>query len=74
MLDLYGQAAEAESKRDYMNAEKVPFQRPYVLLEFGLCWEHRLNMELDLQSLFGLLCTAVPEFIDPVFAKICPKR
>jgi hypothetical protein len=21
--------------------------------------EHRLNMELDLQSLFGLLCTAV---------------
>jgi hypothetical protein len=26
-------------------------------------------MELDIQSLFGLLCTAVPEIIDPVFVK-----
>ncbi len=25
----------------------------------GVSWTHRLNMELDLQSLFGLLCTAV---------------
>jgi hypothetical protein len=25
----------------------------------GEGWTHRLNMELDLQSLFGLLCTAV---------------
>jgi hypothetical protein len=31
-------------------------------------------MELDLQSLFGLLCTAVPEIIDTVFAKTSPKR
>jgi len=25
----------------------------------GVSWTHRLNMEVDLQSLFGLLCTAV---------------
>jgi hypothetical protein len=26
----------------------------------GMGCNHTLNMELDLQSLFGLLCTAVP--------------
>ncbi len=36
--------------------------------------QHRLNMLLDLQSLLGLLCTPVPEIIDPVFAKTSPKR
>jgi hypothetical protein len=31
-----------------------------------LCaWNHRFNMELDLQSLFGLLCTAVLIGRDP---------
>ncbi len=30
----------------------------YFLLAFLPC-NHRLNMELDLQHLFGLLCTAV---------------
>jgi hypothetical protein len=25
----------------------------------GMGWNHALNMELDLQSLFGLLCTAL---------------
>jgi hypothetical protein len=34
------------------------------LFAYGRCtvynpWAHRLNMELNLQSLFGLLCTAV---------------
>jgi hypothetical protein len=26
---------------------------------YALCWVHRLNMELDFESLFGLLCAAV---------------
>ncbi len=39
--------------------------RPFIqydvqrLFSFNLCLTHRLNMELDIQSLFGLLCTAV---------------
>jgi len=36
-------------------------------------WDHRLNMELDLQSLFGLLCTAVLigwDFASPPFTRI----
>ncbi len=36
--------------------------------------DHRLNIELDLLSLFGLLCTAVPQFIDRVFGKTSPIR
>ncbi len=28
-------------------------------------WNHRLNMELDLQSLFWPLCTAVPHWQRP---------
>jgi hypothetical protein len=27
--------------------------------QFFISLQHKLNMELDLQSLFGLLCTAV---------------
>jgi hypothetical protein len=39
--------------------------RPFIqydlhrLFSFNLSLTHRLNMELDIQSLFGLLCTAV---------------
>jgi hypothetical protein len=31
----------------------------HLVLGFFLHGHHRLNMELDLQNLFGLLCTAV---------------
>jgi hypothetical protein len=31
----------------------------YNVRQISLDVNHRLNMELDLQSLFGLLCTAV---------------
>jgi hypothetical protein len=38
-------------------------------------FSHRFDMELDLQSLFGLhVYTAVPEIIDQVFAKTSQKR
>ncbi len=32
----------------------------------NITYDHRFNMEYDLQSLFGLLCTAVPVGWDPV--------
>jgi hypothetical protein len=35
---------------------------------------HRLNHGVGYPNLFGLLCTAVAEIIDPVFAKTSPKR
>ncbi len=38
---------------------------PCVLFTIGVGWDHRLNMELDLRSLFGLLCTAVLIGWDP---------
>ncbi len=36
-------------------------------------WKHRLNMELDLQSLFGLLCTAVLIGWDPATPSPSPR-
>ncbi len=50
---------ESEGRQMKQCLKKKDLQSPFTL------WDHRLNMEFDLNSLFGLLCTAVLDVWDP---------
>ncbi len=48
------------------------FPRRLILAQLSSLYHHRLNMELDLKSLFGLLCTAVLNGWDPATPPLPP--